>query len=174
MKRCEYDDCGKPLVQKPHEKLNKFNRRRFCDARCSLLKTNYERTGTMAPTEPHACRNPACGKMMYRAYGEAVDRFYERKYCSRACTNVMLQGVHSRIERTRMESRRYREGRKDSRNLWQQQTYAHFKNSEPRTVLHPEIKTVEQFMQQVGVTKCPTAYVAVVQGATPLRRDACE
>jgi hypothetical protein len=163
---CKLDGCRKPLVMKPDERPNNFKRRVFCSLSCMARYRNSLRRGVRRPTEARACGNKACKSLMHRHPTEGIKRFNARQYCSKSCANVAKCGVVT------VQKVAFREKQKNSRNLWQRQTYAHFANKEPRTVLHPEIKTVEEFIKRVGVKKCPPAYVAEVKGATPLRRDA--
>jgi hypothetical protein len=169
-KLCATKTCRKPLERRPTETPTEFRRRSYCERACFLRNANahriYAKTRKTLPPKP--CANPQCGKMMHQAETEGPKKFGERKYCSVSCgtlaTNVM------RFKEAR-EAQERRKKQKDSPNLWQQHAYAHFKNGEPRTVLHPEIKTVEEFIARVGITKVPPAYCAVVTGATPIRRE---
>jgi hypothetical protein len=167
-KLCALKTCQKPLVQRRGERDYNFKTRGFCGRSCVTRYRNSLQLGARRPTEPHPCQNPACGKMMHRGFDESIVRFKARKYCSPRCGTIMTNAERFREAR---ERRAAREEQKVQRNVWQKRKDAYFKNQEPRPVLHPEIKTVEEFIARVGITKVPPAYCAVVTGATPIRRE---
>jgi hypothetical protein len=91
-RHCE--GCGEVLVRRDGEKGRDWRRRRFCSKGCAsrfrgIARAEAATARAAAQTRPCGY----CGATFSRRVGEAPKRWAARKFCSRACSNLMTGDI---------------------------------------------------------------------------------
>lgn len=91
-RRCEH--CGRELVRRPGEKLNKFSRRRFCNP--EHFRAHRTREAELRERELGVRLCGGCGKALarkrYRGVWESVGAFEARRFCDPGCMGASRRG----------------------------------------------------------------------------------